>query len=307
MNSTGLLSSGIHGGGVDLAMVEEQASFLQKTGVKYAYVSGTTGDSVLLTFDERTRLAQAWATIGPKFGISVIVHVGADSVEEARALAAFTETLKPRVWGIAAMPPTFFRPANIEALVETMSFIAAGAPSLPFLYYHIPSKTNVLLPMIDFLKASKGRFPTLFGIKYTHYDLMDFSFCVNEQDKKFNMLYGRDQWLLSALVLGADGAVGTTYNFIGELQNANIAAYNKGDLDGARANQLAVSTLTDSLVKMEEDCNCDSMRVFNNLVAAPSGPARLPFLGSSEKLVSQAKSIKDEFCATTPVKKPVWC
>ena len=41
------------------------------------------------------------------------------------------------------MPPVFFKPANTEALAHTMAAIASAAPTLPFLYYHIPSMTGV--------------------------------------------------------------------------------------------------------------------------------------------------------------------
>jgi len=33
---------------------------------------------------------------------------------------------------------------------------------------------------------------------------------------KYDMLYGRDEMLLSALVIGAKGAVGSTYNYMGK-------------------------------------------------------------------------------------------
>ena len=67
--------------------------------------------------------------------------------------------------------------------------------------------------MRDFLKAADGKIPNLAGIKYTHYDLMDLQLCMQVANGKYTLLYGRDQWLLSAIALGVHGAVGSTYNF----------------------------------------------------------------------------------------------
>ena len=40
--------------------VEDQAAWLNETGVKYVFVSGTTGESVKLTLNERLSQAKAW-------------------------------------------------------------------------------------------------------------------------------------------------------------------------------------------------------------------------------------------------------
>ena len=83
----------------------------------------------------------------------------------------------------------------MEDLAITMDFISRGAPSLPFYYYHIPSMTGVEFKMKDFLAAAvAGNYiPTLHGIKFTHYDLIDLLSCVkfDLRGKAPNMLYGR--------------------------------------------------------------------------------------------------------------------
>jgi N-acetylneuraminate lyase len=93
-----------------------------------------------------------------------------------------------------------------------MGAIASAAPSLPFYYYHIPSATNVDLPMVDFLAVADGLIQNLAGIKYTHYDLEDLQLCLHYGGGKYNILFGRDQYLLAAVALGVRGAVGSTYS-----------------------------------------------------------------------------------------------
>ena len=55
-----------------------------------------------------------------------------------------------------------------------------------------------------------------------------------------NMLYGLDAQLLSALAVGAEGAVGSTYNFNGYLEGKVFEYYKKGDLATAGSYQVGV-------------------------------------------------------------------
>ena len=52
------------------------ADFLLKTGVSWVFVTGTTGESLSLTVNERISLFDAWMAQSEK-GINVIAHVGA--------------------------------------------------------------------------------------------------------------------------------------------------------------------------------------------------------------------------------------
>eukprot|EP00759_Apiculatamorpha_spiralis_P002475 PhF_6_TR10980/c0_g1_i2/m.17742/K01639/E4.1.3.3, nanA, NPL; N-acetylneuraminate lyase len=65
------------------------------------------------------------------------------------------------------------------------------------------------------------------GVKFTDYDLFDFTQSVHFAKNgtgigKYKMYFGRDEVLLSALVMGASGAVGSTYNFLGKAARALV-------------------------------------------------------------------------------------
>jgi len=115
------------------------------------------------------------------------------------------------------MPPVYFKPANIDQLVDVISYVAAGAPDLPIWYYHFPAKTGVDFNMFQFIEAAdaSGKIPNLMGVKFTNEVLMDLTAIGNWKDKKYQMLFGRDEELLSALATGvADADVSSTINFM---------------------------------------------------------------------------------------------
>src|SRR3569833_2624906 len=112
--------------------------------------------------------------------------------------------------------------------------IAAVVSDMPFYYYHIPVLTGVGFDMYDLLKAVDGKVPNFAGVKYTHEDFMDFLSCMHFQNGKYDMLWGRDENMLSALVLGTKGAVGSTFNYAAPLYYDLIDAFNNGDLKKAQ-------------------------------------------------------------------------
>src|SRR5438067_649712 len=81
------------------------------------------------------------------------------------------------------------------------------------------------------------RIPNLAGLKFTNSDLATFQRLLRLRDGRFDVVWGFDEYLLAALALGAEGAVGSTYNFAAPLYHRIIAALAKGDLAAARAEQ----------------------------------------------------------------------
>ena len=219
------------GGALALGAVEPYADLLVRSGVAGAFIGGTTGESLSLTVDERINLAERWLRAAPD-GLKVIIHVGAENLGDAQQLAR--HAAEGGAFAVAAMPPTFFRPAGIDDLVAWCRRVADAADGLPFFYYHIPALTGVHVPMADFLPVAAARIPTLAGVKFTWEDLNDFGLAMDARGDRLDILHGRDETLLAGLALGARGAVGSTYNFAAPLYRRMVEAFDAGDLDRAR-------------------------------------------------------------------------
>jgi N-acetylneuraminate lyase len=165
----------------------------------------------------------------------VVVHVGHNSQTDARALAAHAARLG--VDAVAALAPSYFRPAGAEALADFLAPVAAAAPGLPFYFYDIPALTGVSLSMPDFLRRGRDRIPNLAGVKFTNSDLAQLQECLLLEGKPFDILFGIDECLLAGLALGVRGAVGSTYNFAPGIYLRILRAFADGDLAAARAEQ----------------------------------------------------------------------
>lgn len=257
-------------GSVNLKGVDKLAASLVTNGVKAAFVNGSTGESLSLTVEEREQIAARWMKVAGK-DVDVIVHVGHTSLPECRRLAAHAQRIGARA--ISALAPCFFKPATVDDLVAFCAEVAAAAPRLPFYYYNIPSMTGVNLPVAAFLRAAAKRIPTLAGAKFTHENLMDFTECLRLDGGRYDLLFGRDEMLLSALTTGARGAVGTTYSFAAPLYQRIIAAFEAGDFATAQRDQARAVEMIRVFI-----CHggLPAGKAMMAMIGCDCGPARLP-------------------------------
>lgn len=75
------------------------------------------------------------------------------------------------------------------------------------------------------------------------YDLYTFKRCIDFDGGAFNLLFGRDEQLLGAAAMGAEGAVGSTYNFAGKWGNGVFAEFQSGNIGQAREFQTSIVNL----------------------------------------------------------------
>lgn len=230
---------------LNLAAVAAQAELLLDGAVGGAFVCGTTGEGTSLTTRERQAVAAEWVRVAGK-RLKVIVHAGHAGVADARDLAAHAQEVGAHA--VAATAPFYFRPAGVNDLVAFLAEVAAAAPKLPFYYYDIPPMTGVVLPTTEVLRRAAKVIPNLAGVKFSNADLLTLQECVQLEGGRFDVLFGVDEYLLAAAVLGATGAVGSTYNYAAPVYHRMLAAVAKGDLETARREQFDSVQLVRALI-----------------------------------------------------------
>ncbi|MGM9688340.1 MAG: dihydrodipicolinate synthase family protein [Alloprevotella sp.] len=266
-------------GNVNLDPIPEYAALLARNGLKGVFINGSSGEGYMLTEDERKQLAEAWVKAAPE-GFKVIVHVGSTCVRSSRELARHAERIG--AWGIGAMATPFPRIGRVEELVKYCEEIAAGAPSLPFYYYHIPAFNNAYLSMLDFLRAADGRIPNLAGIKYTFESLYEYNRCRRYKDGKYDMLHGQDETILPCLAMGgAQGGIGGTTNYNGRVLTGIMEAWNRGDLEQARALQEYAQDVIDVICRYRG--NIVGGKRIMKLIGLDLGLNRTPFQNMTDE------------------------
>ena len=217
-------------GRLNLEPVPAMVDRLIEDGLAGLYVCGSTGEGMSLTGAERKAVAEAFVSAAAG-RVPVIVQVGHNSVTEAAELAAHAQQIGADV--ISATAPGYYKVDSVEMLAACMAQIAASAPDLPFYYYHIPALTGVALDMLSFLRLAGKQIGNLAGIKYTCPTVQEYQACLELDDGRFDILWGCDEMLLSALVVGAQGAVGSTYNIAAPFYRRILDVLHGGGPEGS--------------------------------------------------------------------------
>ena len=262
-----------HGDGrLNLDVVERQAAHLLARQIDRVFIGGTTGESASLTVAERLALGDRWAAVARATGIKVVVHVGAQCLADAAELAA--QAQRNQASAVSMIAPSYFKPRTLDDLVASCAQVAAAAPGLPFYYYDIPAMTGIAgFPVDDFLRAAAPRIPNLAGVKYSNPDLGAYLLGKRLDGGKYDLPWGIDEYFLAALTMGAQGGVGSTYNFVpGPLQRM-MAAFPQGDLATCQLEQDRMMQVI-RIVARRGYMGC--AKALMTHLGVPVGPARLP-------------------------------
>ncbi|KAL9963668.1 hypothetical protein ACROYT_G027195 [Oculina patagonica] len=138
---------------LNLSTVDKYVEHLQKEQITGIYVNGTTGESLLLTVDERKQLAEKWVQAGKDKLGNIIVQIGTSNLKDTQELARHAEDVGATA--IAVLATTFFTPKTLDSLVDYVRQVSLAAPNTPLFYYHIPVMTHI---PCKYMYSSDGRF-----------------------------------------------------------------------------------------------------------------------------------------------------
>lgn len=275
-------------GKINTSIIPVYYNFLQRNGVSAVFINGTTGEGVSLTQKEKQLSAETWAG-SPKSGgkMRIINMVGGTCYEDCIENAI--HSMEIGLSAIAVMAPCYFKP-DTARLAEFIARIGESVPEMPVYYYHIPVFTGVRLPVFELLKKVSGMLPNFAGIKYSHGDLTDFMSCLRYENGKYDLLWGREEWLLAALATGAEGSVGSTFNFAAPLYNDLMKAFSEGWLDKARDLQQISINIIGLLNKYG---GISTGKAFMRYIGMDCGKFRLPLKNMDENIYQEfAKDVK---------------
>lgn len=288
-------------GSLNLGLIADYYQFLKHNKITGAFICGSTGEGVSMTAEEKKSVINAWAVATKDDqDFKVMVLVGGTSIEDCKDIAKYAQ--QSGLYAVSFTAPFYFKPADAVMLAACCKEIAEVVPDMPFYYYHIPVLTGVGFPMIELLKNVAGKIQNFAGIKYTHEDFMDFLSCLHFQNGKYDMLWGRDENMLSALSVGAKGAVGSTFNYAAPLYYNLIDAFNNRDLKKA---QVLQQQSIDMITFLGKYGGIATGKAYMKLVGLDCGGFRLPVKNmSSEQFELFKKEVEQinfsSFCSSKP-------
>ena len=214
---------------INVPVLNQLLNDLLAKGADGFYLCGATGEGIAVKTEERMLLAEeAIKTVGDRK--PCIVQVASGNFEDAIRLAKHAE--KVGAAAISAPPPLFFSYDKDD--VYNYYKKLADAVSIPMMIYYNPAAGFHINADI----ASKMfEIDNVTAIKWTSSDYYQMMRLKDITNGEMNIINGPDEMLLMGLSAGADGGIGTTYNFMFDIIRGIYDNFMKGDLIAAREYQ----------------------------------------------------------------------
>jgi dihydrodipicolinate synthase/N-acetylneuraminate lyase len=148
------------GAALDEAAFGPYTAFLASGGVDGILACGTTGEGILLTFDERRRALELFLAAA-EGRLAVAAHCGAQTTADTAALAA--HAAEAGAAGVAVIAPPYF-PLDEAALEAHLAAAADACAPLPFYVYEFAARSGYEVP-IAVVERLRERSPNLRGLK----------------------------------------------------------------------------------------------------------------------------------------------
>jgi 4-hydroxy-tetrahydrodipicolinate synthase len=269
-------------GSVDYATAEKLAAMLVADGSDGVVVAGTTGESPVLSDDEKVELIKAIKKAIP--GKNVVAGTGSNDTHHSVKLSE--RAMKAGADALLAVVPYYSKPPQ-EGMYQHFKAISEVGPTI---MYNIQGRTAVNMSVATTLRCAD--LPGIIGVKEASGDLDQIGLVCAGRPARFKVWSGDDSWTLPVLAVGGYGVICVVSHIAGRSMKRLIEAYSKADNDTARKIHLGLLPVIKTL--MTTAANPVPIKSALNAMGFPAGPFRLPLVPlTDEQLKSVMGTIRD--------------
>lgn len=252
--------------------------------VEGLYVNGSTGENFMLSTDEKKQIFQITKD-EVKNDVPLIAQVGSINLKEAIELAQFATALGYDA--LSAVTPFYYK-FDFQEIRDYYNSILEHVDN-KMIIYSIPFLTGVNISLDQFAELFENE--KIIGVKFTAADF----YLLERMRKSFpdKLIYaGFDEMLLSAAVLGIDGAIGSTFNVNGARAKEIVKLVKQGKI--AEALQLQHVT-NDLITEILQNGLYQTLKEILSVKGVHAGYCRKPMKVLSEEKIAVAKEISQKY------------
>ncbi len=266
-------------GKINEAALQQLVRYNVDKGVTGFYVGGSTAEAFLLSTEEREYILDiVMDAAGGK--AAVISHVGAISTDVAVRLAKYAK--KCGADAVSAIPPFYynFTPQEIAEYYRSI----CDESQMPMIIYSFPGCSGVKLKADGLKRLLDMNF--VIGLKYTDSDYFTMQ-QVRAACPDAILFNGFDETFLAGLAMGADGGIGSTYNFMAEKFIKMRTLFLEGNLEEAQAIQKEANQIIQTILPMGV---MPAEKAILGLLGIDAGVCRRPFRHLSTEEIEQLET-----------------
>jgi len=269
-------------GALDLDAARRLARWLQDHGNDGLVVAGTTGESPVLTDEERLSLFAAVIE-----AVTIPVVAGTGTNDTSHSVHMTKEATRLGAAGILAVTPYYNRPS--QAGIAGHMGAMADATDLPVVLYDIPVRSGRKINSATILELAR-RHRNVLALKDAAGSPGETASVIANASEGFEVYSGDDSLTLPLLSVGAVGVIGVATHWTGPDHQIMFDRWQAGDSVGARRVNQAL--LPSFAYETGDDApNPIPSKVMMNHLGVPVGECRLPMGPAPDFVLERAKGV----------------
>lgn len=253
---------------INFDMLTKIAEFQLSRGLRGFFVTGSTGESLLLGYQERLAVINHMAsTFGER--ATIVAHVGHPSTDYAVRLAI--DSAEAGAHWISSVTPIYYG-TTFEGAIRHYKAIS-NATDRPFMIY---SLGGIVDPNRD---AAFFAIPNVCGLKYTGANFFSVQQLMRNVNRPVALMSGFDEQFVAGQSFGFHGGIGSTYNFAPKYYADIYRLYRKGNIEKAARLQADVNKVIQLMIQYE---NWSYRKAIMRYLGLDCGPYRAPYAPLSE-------------------------
>ncbi len=191
---------------VDYKSFEKLVEFQIANSIDALVVAGTTGESPVLTTEEKIEMIKIAKCIGN--ATPVIAGTGSNNTEDA--VRKSNEAEKQGVNGLLIVTP-YYNKCTQDGIIKHYSYISDRV-SAPIIVYNVPSRTGVNIQSETYEALSEIK--NIAAVKEASGNISEFNKAVAQSGDKLDFYSGNDDLTVSMMSYGAKGVISVASNII---------------------------------------------------------------------------------------------
>ena len=262
---------------IDFTALENLIDIQIAGGLDYLVTLGTTGESVVLSDEEKIEVFNC--TVKKVNGrVPIVIGIGGN--DTAAVIKSFIKFDLSKVVAILSVSPYYNKPSQ-EGLYQHYIALADAAPK-PILLYNVPGRTGRNMTAATTLRLASH--PNIAGFKEAVSELTQMIAILKDRPSDFLVVSGDDEMVMAQMACGCDGVISVAANAFAKPFSDMIRFAMAGDFSMAkRVNDL----LAEGYTYMFEENNPAGIKAFMFEQGLIKNELRLPLVPVSAPL--QAK------------------
>lgn len=274
-------------GEVDFKGLKKVTENIINNKCEYIVALGTTGESAVLTSDEKKKIIKEVVAINKKRVLLVLGVGGNNTAEVVHDLKNYDVK---GYSAILSVSPYYNKPTQ-EGIYQHYAAVAKASP-LPVLLYNVPGRTSSNITAETTLRLAKD-FKNVIGIKEASGNLDQCMNLVNKRKGDFLLISGDDNLTMAEIACGFDGVISVIANAYPKKYSDMVRHSLAGDFSKARKLHYELLDLIPMLFAEGNPCG---VKAAMNAMDLCGDTVRLPNVKISkelnEKIISFVKKVK---------------